>query len=258
MTEALKRSFETHCYMEHGAGFHVCPFDGSGKELFVTDADRQEWDMLWKIESDAFDEECRKNPAYNNLVGRKFATSSHATVQYDWIQDAEKCYQVLSTPLSEYKEMIGDEVYEEFEKSRLKTPANHRPWYSENMTAAAAAYILSYAEITVAKEAHRAVEEEEEKKNGEALSAIEKKEMWDDKMKEVCGPWQAMVFKYDTVTNPQLGPDFMATVRELHNTIAKHEKKEREVTYSVGVDHVKSFASASIHNSLKLELLKAH
>ncbi|KAL3699727.1 hypothetical protein R1sor_017749 [Riccia sorocarpa] len=311
MTEALKRSFETHCYMEHGASFHVCPFDGSGKELFVTDADRQECDMLWKMESDAFDEECRKNPAYADLVGRKFATwdgnhrvitwmkvslspertmrkawhprvrcviicppvqpykqievamhnlnaSSHATVQYDWIHDAERCYQVLSTPLSEYKEMIGDEVYEEFEKSRLKTHANHRPWYSENMTAAAAAYILSYAEIIVAKEAHRAVEEEEEKKKGEALSAVEKKEMWDDKVKEVCGPWQAMVFKYATITNPQLGPDFMLTVRELHNTIAKQEKKEREVTYSVGVDRVKAFASAGIHNSLKLELLRAH
>ncbi|KAL3685705.1 hypothetical protein R1sor_003727 [Riccia sorocarpa] len=311
MTEALKRSFETHCYMEHGTGFHVCPFNGSGKELFVTDADRQEWDMLWKMESDAFDEECRKNPAYSNLIGRKFATwdgnhrvitwmkvslspertmrkawhprvrcviicppvqaykqievamhnlnaSSHATVQYDWIHDAERCYQVLSTPLSEYKEMIGDDVYEEFEKSRLKTHANHRPWYSENMTAAAAAYILSYAEITVAKEAHRAAEEEEEKKKGEALSAVEKKEMWDDKVKEVCGPWQAMVFKYATITNPQLGPDFMLTVRELHNTIAKQEKKEWEVTYSVGVDRVKAFASADIHNSLKLELLRAH
>ncbi|KAL3689481.1 hypothetical protein R1sor_015790 [Riccia sorocarpa] len=230
MTEALKRSFETHCYMEHGAGFHVCPFDGSGKELFVTDADRDEWDML----------------------------SSHATVQYDWIQDAERCYQVLSTPLSEYKEMIGDEVYEEFEKSHLKTLANHRPWYSENMTAAAAAYILSYAEITVAKEANRATEEEEERKNGEALSAVEKKDRWDEKVKEVSGPWQAMVFKYATITNPMLGPDFMATVRELHNTIAKQEKKEREVTYSVGVDRVKAFASAGIHTSLKLELLRAH
>ncbi|KAL3696924.1 hypothetical protein R1sor_011000 [Riccia sorocarpa] len=279
MTEALKRSFETHCYIEHGAGFHVCPFDGSGKELFVTDADRQEWDMLWKMESDAFDEECRKNPAYADLVGRKFATwdgnhrvitwtkvslspertmrkawhprvqcviicppvqaykqievamhnlnaSSHATVQYDWIQDAERCYQVLSTPLSEYKEMIGDEVYEEFEKSRLKTPANHRPWYSENMTAAAAAYILSYAEITVAKETHRAVEEEEEKKKGKRSVQLRRRR---------CG-----------------------TIRELHNTMAKQEKKEREVTYNVGVDRVKAFASTGIHNSLKLKLLRAH
>ncbi|KAL3691791.1 hypothetical protein R1sor_005442 [Riccia sorocarpa] len=46
--------------------------------------------------------------------------SSYATVQYDWIQDAERCLQVLSSPLIDYKEMIGDDVFEEFEKARLK------------------------------------------------------------------------------------------------------------------------------------------
>ncbi|KAL3675168.1 hypothetical protein R1sor_025116 [Riccia sorocarpa] len=186
-TEALRKSFETHCYMEHGAGFHVCPFDETGKELILTDEHKSKWDMLWKMESDAFDEECRQIPEYEGLVGKMFATwdgnhrvitwtevslspektnkrawhprvrcviicppvqaykqievamhnlnaSSHATVQYDWIQDAERCLQELSTPLVEYKEMIGDEIYEEFEKSRQKAPAN-RAWYNKNMTA---------------------------------------------------------------------------------------------------------------------------
>ncbi|KAL3701420.1 hypothetical protein R1sor_019442 [Riccia sorocarpa] len=98
--------------------------------------------------------------------------------------------------------MIGDDVYDEFEKSRMKTPPN-RPWYNENMTSMAAAYILSFAEETAAKEAHRATEEAEEKRLGKALTAKAKK-------------------------------DF------------------------VGVDRVKAFAFAGIHNSLKIELLRAH
>ncbi|KAL3693567.1 hypothetical protein R1sor_007218 [Riccia sorocarpa] len=310
MTEQLKRSFETHCYNEHGAGFHVCPFDENGNELLVTDEDKAKWDVLWRMESEKFDEECSKVPEYQNLVNRKFSTwegnhrvitwmevstspertqrmawhprvrcvilvppvhaykqievamhnlnaSSHATVQYDWIQDAERCLQVLSTPLNAYKDMIGDDVYDEFEKSRMKTPAN-RPWYNENMTSMAAAYILSFAEVIAAKEAHRATEEAEEKRLGKALTAKAKKDLWDAKVKDICNTWYNVVFKYATIVNPQLGPEFLATVRELHNNLAKMEKAKRPVTYSVGVDRVKAFAFAGIHNSLKIELLRAH
>ncbi|KAL3701419.1 hypothetical protein R1sor_019441 [Riccia sorocarpa] len=74
MTEQLKRSFETHCYNEHGAGFHVCPFDENGNELVVTDEDKVKWDVLWRMESEKFDEECSKMPEYQNLVNRKFST----------------------------------------------------------------------------------------------------------------------------------------------------------------------------------------
>ncbi|KAL3685539.1 hypothetical protein R1sor_003561 [Riccia sorocarpa] len=81
--------------------------------------------------------------------------------------------------------MIGDDVYAEFEKSRLKAPSN-KAWYNENMTAAAASYILSYAEVTSAKELQPEVEVEEEKRLGKALSAKQKKDLWDAKVKEVC------------------------------------------------------------------------
>ncbi|KAL3679710.1 hypothetical protein R1sor_022666 [Riccia sorocarpa] len=207
-TEALKKSFETQCYMEHASAFHVSPFDENGMPMFVKQEDRDRWDTLWRMESDEFDTEMLKEPAYKELANRMFSTwddnhrvitwtevsmspektnrmawhprvrcviicppvhvykqikvamhnlntvdsvskSSHATVQYDWIQDAQRCRQVLSTPLNAYKDIIGNEVYEEFEKSRLKAPPN-KAWYNENMTAAAASYILSYAEVTTA------------------------------------------------------------------------------------------------------------
>ncbi|KAL3700732.1 hypothetical protein R1sor_018754 [Riccia sorocarpa] len=310
MTKALKRSFETHCYMENGAGFHICPFDETGNYIDVTDADKEKWDDLWRMESEAFDAECRSVPEYAPLVGRKFYTwdgnhrvitwmdvsmspekttkrpwhprvrcvimippvrvykqievamhnlnaSSHATVQYDWIQDAERCLQVLSSPLIDYKEMIGDDVYEEFEKTRPKSTGN-KAWYHANMTAMAAAYILSFAEVTVAKESFNLIEEAEEKKQGKSLTAKQKKDLWDLKVKEVCGTWYNAVFKYATIVNPNLGPEFLSTVRKLHNLLSKQPKAEREVVYNVGVDRVKAFAAAGIHKDLKLELLKAH
>ncbi|KAL3682987.1 hypothetical protein R1sor_001009 [Riccia sorocarpa] len=309
-TEALKKSFETQCYMEHASAFHVSPFDENGEAMFVKQEDKDKWDTLWRMESDAFDAEMLKEPAYKELVNRMFSTwdgnhrvitwtqvsrsrektnkrawhprvrcviicppvhvykaievamhnlnaSSHATVQYDWIQDAERCRQVLSTPLNAYKAMIGDDVYEEFEKSRLKAPPN-KAWYNENMTADAASYILSYAEVTTAKDLQPDVEAEEEKRLGKSLSTKQKKDLWDAKVKEVCASWQHVVFKYATIVNPQLGPEFLETLRELHDQLAKIEKSKREISYSVGVDCVKAFASAGIHNALKLELLRAH
>ncbi|KAL3682618.1 hypothetical protein R1sor_000640 [Riccia sorocarpa] len=310
MTDTLKRSFETHCYMENDAGFHICPFDELGNYGDVTEEDKSKWDDLWRMESDAFDEECKAVPEYAPLVGRKFYTwdgnhrvitwmdvsmsperttrkpwhlgvrcmimippvraykqievamhnlnaSSHATVQYDWIQDAERCFQVLSSPFIDYNEMIGDDMYDEFEKSRQKSTAN-KAWYHANMTVMAAAYILSFAEITVARDTQHAIEEAEEKKLGKALTPKQKKDMWEMKIKEICGPWYNSVFKYATIVNPQLGPKFLTTVRELHNSLARQPKAERVVVYNVGVDRVKAFASTGIHKNLKIELLKAH
>ncbi|KAL3693492.1 hypothetical protein R1sor_007143 [Riccia sorocarpa] len=74
MIEALKRSFGTHCYMENGAGFHICPFNETGNYVDVTAADKEKWDDLWRMESEAFDTECRSVPEYAPLVGRKFYT----------------------------------------------------------------------------------------------------------------------------------------------------------------------------------------
>ncbi|KAL3682277.1 hypothetical protein R1sor_000299 [Riccia sorocarpa] len=308
-TEALKKSFETHCYMEHFAAFHVSLFDENGNEMLVTDEDKAGWDMLWRMESQDFDAECSKIPEYQHLVNKKFFTwdgnhrlitwmqvsmspertttkawhprvrcvilipqvtvykqievamhnlnaSSHATVQYDWIQEAERCLHVLSTPLSEYKKMIGSDVYEEFEKARQKSPAK-TAWYHENMKSSAAAYILSFGEVSVAKDV-QLVAEKEAKKQGKPLSSKQKKDMWDARVKEVCASWSNQAFKYATVVNPSLGPEFLAAVRELHNSLARVEKSRHEVAHSVGLDRVKAFASAGIHNSLKIEMLKVH
>ncbi|KAL3699072.1 hypothetical protein R1sor_017094 [Riccia sorocarpa] len=156
----------------------------------------------------------------------------------------------------EYKEMIGSDVYEEFERARQKSPAK-TAWYHENMTSSAAAYILSFGEVSAAKDA-QLVAEEEAKKQGKLLSPKQKKDMWDARVKEVCASWSSQVFKYATVVNPSLGPDFLAVVRKLHNSLARVEKSKREVVHSVGLDRVKAFASAGIHNSLKIELLKVH
>ncbi|KAL3702430.1 hypothetical protein R1sor_020452 [Riccia sorocarpa] len=261
-TEALKKSFETQCYMEHASTLHVSPFDENGEPMFVKQEDKDKWDTLWRMKSDAFDAEMLKEPAYKELANRMFSTwdGNHRVIawtEYDWIQDAERCRQVLSTPLNTYNAMIGDDVYEEFEKSRIKVPPN-KAWYNENMTATAASYILSYAEVTAAKDLQPDVEAEEEKRLGKTLTSKQKKEMWDAKVKEVCASWQHIVFKYATIVNPQLGPEFLETVRELHDQLAKIEKSKREISYSIGVDHVKTFASARIHNALKLELMRAH
>ncbi|KAL3700166.1 hypothetical protein R1sor_018188 [Riccia sorocarpa] len=97
-----------------------------------------------------------------------------------------------------------------------------------------------------------------EKKQDKSLTAKQKKDMWDLKVREVCGTWYNVVFKYATIVNPNLGPEFLSTVRELHNSLSRQPKAEREVVYNVGVDRVKAFAAAGIHKDLKLELLKAH
>ncbi|KAL3675200.1 hypothetical protein R1sor_025148 [Riccia sorocarpa] len=123
------------------------------------------------------------------------------------------------------------------------------------MTSSAAAYILSFGEVSAAKDA-QFVAEEEARKQGKPLSSKQKKDMWDARVKEVCASWSSQVFKYATVVNPSLGPEFLATVRELHNSLARVEKSKREVAHSVGMDRVKAFAAAGIHNSLKIELLK--
>ncbi|KAL3688983.1 hypothetical protein R1sor_015292 [Riccia sorocarpa] len=100
--------------------------------------------------------------------------------------------RVLSTPLGEYKEMIGSDVYEEFERARQKSPAK-TAWYHENMTSSAAAYILSFGEVSSAKDA-QLVTEEEAKKQGKPLSSKQKKDMWDARVKEVCASWSSQVF----------------------------------------------------------------
>ncbi|KAL3701585.1 hypothetical protein R1sor_019607 [Riccia sorocarpa] len=66
-----------------------------------------------------------------------------------------------------------------------------------------------------------------------------------------CGTWYNAVFKYATIVNPLLGPEFLTTVRELHNALSRQPKVEREVVYNVGVDSVKAFASAGRSSKTK-------
>ncbi|KAL3688133.1 hypothetical protein R1sor_014442 [Riccia sorocarpa] len=56
------------------------------------------------------------------------------------------------------------------------------------------------------------------------------------------------------------GNPFLLNKRKRCGTLVlkKVEKSKREVAHSVGLDRVKAFALAGIHNSLKIELLKVH
>ncbi|KAL3691551.1 hypothetical protein R1sor_005202 [Riccia sorocarpa] len=231
--EDLKRSFRLNGYMESCHGFHVSPVDESGNEVVLTSEEEDSWDFFWKTASQDFDRECRTDPDFDCLAGKKFKVwdgnhrltvwlqvsseekfrkslihhprvrcvvvkpppdalkemevamhnlniTSHATVQYDWIQDVERTFQVLSTPLLEYKPLLGDKVYNELEESRKKTTT--RGWYSDNMTITVGAYIMSYSE----------------------------------------------------------------------------EKGKRDVKVEVGIDRIKAFAAAHVPPDLKVKLLKLH
>ncbi|KAL3699180.1 hypothetical protein R1sor_017202 [Riccia sorocarpa] len=199
--EELKRSFRLNGYMKSCHGFHISPIDEDGNDVVLTQEEEDGWDFFWKSASQDFDRECRADPDFAPLVGKKFKVwdgnhrvsvwlqvsaeekyrnsllhhprvrcvivkpptealkemevamdnlniTSHAIVQYDWIQDAERTLQVLSTPLSEYKVLLGEKVYAELEESRKKTTT--KGWYSDNMTVAAGAYIMSYSEVMAA------------------------------------------------------------------------------------------------------------
>ncbi|KAL3698864.1 hypothetical protein R1sor_012940 [Riccia sorocarpa] len=52
MTQQLKHRFETHCYNENGARFHVFHFDENGKKFIVMDEDpdKAKGDVLWRTE----------------------------------------------------------------------------------------------------------------------------------------------------------------------------------------------------------------
>ncbi|KAL3701630.1 hypothetical protein R1sor_019652 [Riccia sorocarpa] len=173
-----------------------------GNEVLLEQEEEDSWDFFWKSTSQDFDRECRADPDFACLAGKKFKVwdgnyrvivwlevsreekfrnsflhhprvrcvlvspppdalkemevamhnlniTSHAAVQYDWIQDAERTLQVLSTPLSEYKVLLSDKVYSELEESRKKTAT--KGWYSDNMTVAAGAYIMSFSEVMAAQ-----------------------------------------------------------------------------------------------------------
>ncbi|KAL3698050.1 hypothetical protein R1sor_012126 [Riccia sorocarpa] len=64
--------------------------------------------------------------------------------------------------------------------------------------------------------------------------------------------------KYATIVNPNLGPEFLATVRDLQVTLSKQENGKRDVKVEVGVDRIKAFAGAPLSPDLKLKLLKVH
>ncbi|KAL3679618.1 hypothetical protein R1sor_022574 [Riccia sorocarpa] len=136
------------------------------------------------------------------------------------IQDAERTLQVLSTSLSEYKVLLGDKVYSELEESRKKTAT--KGWYSDNMTVAAGAYIMSFSEVMAAQKELVSMEKDMEA-NGKPWSESKKK--------------QAV---------------------EGDTTLAQQDKGKKEIKVEVDVDRIKAFASASIPRDLKIKLLRVH
>ncbi|KAL3675110.1 hypothetical protein R1sor_025058 [Riccia sorocarpa] len=307
-TEELKRSFRLNGYMESCHGFHVSPVDKEGNDILLSEVEENSWDFFWRTASQDFDRECRADPDFAILAGKKFKVwdgnhrvtvwlqisaeakfrnslvhhprvccvvvspppkalkemevamhnlniTSHATVQYDWIQDAERTFQVLSTPLVEYKPLLGDKVYAELEESRKKTAT--KGWYSDSMTITAGAYIMSYSEVMAAQKELMMLEEEHKAK-GASWSEEEKSEKWKKLLTSATRHWNALMQKYTTIVNPQLGSEFMATVRNLHTTLAQKEKGKRDVKVEVGVDRIKAFAAAPVPPELKVKLLKVH
>ncbi|KAL3684782.1 hypothetical protein R1sor_002804 [Riccia sorocarpa] len=243
--EDLKRSFCLNGYMESCHGFHVSPIDEMGNEVLLEQEEGEDgWDFFWKSASQDFDKECRADPDFACLVGKKFK-----------IQDAERTLQVLSTPLSEYKVLLGDKVYFELEESRKKTAT--KGWYSDNMTVAAGAYIMSFSEIMVAQKELVSMEKDMEA-NGKPWSESEKNKRWKEMLTDATRHWHSLIQKYATIVNPSLGPEFMSTVRELQTTLAQQDKGKKEIKVEIGVDRIKAFASASIPQDLKIKLLRVH
>ncbi|KAL3686731.1 hypothetical protein R1sor_013040 [Riccia sorocarpa] len=181
--------------------------------------------------------------------------TSHATVQYDWIQDAERTLQVLSTPLFEYKVLLGEKVYSELEEFRKKTAT--KGWYSDNMTVAAGAFIMSFSEVMAAQKELVSMEKDMEA-NGKPWSESKKNKRWKEMLTDATRHWHSLIQKYATIVNPSLGPEFMSTVRELQTTLAQQDKGKKEIKVEVGVNRIKAFASASIPRDLKIKLLRVH
>ncbi|KAL3692230.1 hypothetical protein R1sor_005881 [Riccia sorocarpa] len=268
--EDLKRSFRLNGYMDSCHGFHVSPVDEDGNDVVLNQEEEDGWDFFWRSASQDFDRECCADPNFAPLVVVKpppeslkemevamhnLNITSHATVQYDWIQDAERTLQVLSTPLSEYKQLLGEKVYAELEESRRKTTT--KGWYSDNMTVAAGAYIMSYSEVMAAQK-ELSIAEKDMESNGTPWSEAEKNKRWKELLADTTRHWNSLIQKYATIVNPSLGPEFMSTVRELQTALAQQNKGKKEVKVEVRVDRIKAFASAPIPKELKIKLLRVH
>ncbi|KAL3684974.1 hypothetical protein R1sor_002996 [Riccia sorocarpa] len=145
--------------------------------------------------------------------------------------------------------------YAELEDSRKKTST--KGWYSDHMTITAGAYIMSYSELMAAQKKLIMTEKEIEAK-GQSWNDEERNEKWKKLLTNATRHWNALIQKYATIVNPQLGPEFMVTVLELHTTLSQKEKGKREVKVEVGVDRIKAFASAPVPPDLKVKLLKVH
>ncbi|KAL3683225.1 hypothetical protein R1sor_001247 [Riccia sorocarpa] len=262
-TEELKRSFRLNSYMESCHGFHVSP----------------EMTLCWirrKRRTGIFSGRPQVKTSTENVVririlpdwsggnsrfgmvtiGSLFGSkTSHATVQYDWIQDAERTLQVLSTPLVEYKPLLGEKVYTELEESRKKTAT--KGWYSDHMTITAGAYIMSYSEVMAAQKELNLLEKDMET-SGVIWSEEEKADQWKKLLTSATKQWSSLIQKYATIVNPNLGPEFLFTVRELQVTLSQQEKGKRDVKVEVGVDRIKTFAAAPLPPDLKVKLLKVN
>ncbi|KAL3693787.1 hypothetical protein R1sor_007438 [Riccia sorocarpa] len=70
--EELKKSFRLNGYMESCHGFHVSPVDELGNDVLLSKEEEDGWDLFWKTASQDFDRECRLDPDFACLVGKKF------------------------------------------------------------------------------------------------------------------------------------------------------------------------------------------
>ncbi|KAL3700395.1 hypothetical protein R1sor_018417 [Riccia sorocarpa] len=225
--EELKRSFRLNGYMESCHGFHVSPVDEDGREVLVIAEEESSWDFFWKTASQDFDHECRADPDLAKLAGKKFKV---------WDGNHRVKHIARDRPI------------------RLDSGRRtHSPSTIYTLTR-----IQAIASEVMAAQRELSHWEKEMESKGEKMTEEKRNEKWEKMLTIATRHWNALIQKYATIVNPQLGPEFLSTVRGLHSTLAQQEKGKREVKVEVGVDRVKTFAAAPVPPDLKVQLLKVH
>ncbi|CAM6107529.1 unnamed protein product [Calypogeia fissa] len=182
-------------------------------------------------------------------------TASH--VEHSWIVEADHTKRILSRPLETYKLLIDENNYKLLLGARQKT--KNKAWYSENMTLEGAKYILASAHIRAGVERLQTKFATSET----PYSEDEQKAKLKSIVETHVGEWKIKVPKMATVTNPELEGFFEKCV-ELYNWCEKTRKeghlKDNPVKKGVqcGVDKCRVYASGSVSNALRCNLLEAN
>ncbi|KAL3691295.1 hypothetical protein R1sor_004946 [Riccia sorocarpa] len=98
--EDLKRSFRINGYMESCHGFHVSPVDEDGNDVLLGQ-EEDNWDFFWKSASQDFDRECRADPDFAPLAGKKFKVwdgNHQVTVWLDVSREDKFCNSLVHHP----------------------------------------------------------------------------------------------------------------------------------------------------------------